>query len=172
MTKLTRDDWIDAGLNALRAEGFTALKADLLAKRLRVTRGSFYGYFDGIEAYHDAIFAAWLALSQDVAADMPQAGGPKAQLAHLITGAAGADLALERAVRAWAQANPAIQHRLAEVDRYRTEALEAVLAACGCSPAQARLRARLLYASALGAAFVPGDVEAAEVAFLVAAYTQ
>ena len=38
--RLSADDWVKAGLKALAADGFTALKADPLAKALGISRGS------------------------------------------------------------------------------------------------------------------------------------
>ena len=40
--QLSAKDWIDEGLKALVKHGFTALKAEPLAKALGVSRGSFY----------------------------------------------------------------------------------------------------------------------------------
>jgi AcrR family transcriptional regulator len=40
--RLTVQDWIDFALTTLAHEGFEALKADVLARKLGVSRGSFY----------------------------------------------------------------------------------------------------------------------------------
>jgi AcrR family transcriptional regulator len=42
---LTRDDWIDAALNALAEGGMSGVAVDRLAKTLGATRGSFYWHF-------------------------------------------------------------------------------------------------------------------------------
>ena len=57
--QLSAKDWIDQGLKALANSGFTALKADPLAKALRVSRGSFYWHFADIAAFHAAVLARW-----------------------------------------------------------------------------------------------------------------
>jgi AcrR family transcriptional regulator len=56
--QLSAKDWVDQGLKALASRGFTALKAEPLAKTLRVSRGSFYWHFADIAAFHAAILAA------------------------------------------------------------------------------------------------------------------
>src|SRR5215831_5653277 len=60
MTKrLTPEDWIDFALATLAREGFEALKADALARKLRVSRGSFYWHFADLGAFHDAVIERW-----------------------------------------------------------------------------------------------------------------
>ncbi len=173
MTKLTREMWIKTGLDALREKGFTALKADVLSKKLKVTRGSFYGYFQNIDAFHDAIFDAWLAQSTKVAAELEGAAAPREQLAHLVTSAAKADLALERAIRAWAHADAVIAHRVQEVDEFRLAALSAVVSSANVD--RPEVRSKLIYATALGAAYLPNSVREMsdrDLEFLLDAYTK
>ena len=57
--QLSARDWLDQGLKTLAKDGFTALKAEPLAKAMRVSRGSFYWHFADIAAYHAAILARW-----------------------------------------------------------------------------------------------------------------
>ena len=57
--QLSAQDWIDEGLKALVKSGFTALKAEPLAKALGVSRGSFYWHFKDIDAFHAAILKRW-----------------------------------------------------------------------------------------------------------------
>lgn len=58
-TRLKSSDWLTAGLDALSELGPTALKAEPLAVRLGVSKGSFYWHFRDVPAYHDALLAAW-----------------------------------------------------------------------------------------------------------------
>src|SRR5262249_53620892 len=60
MTKrLSADAWIDFALATLAREGFAALKADVLARKLNVSRGSFYWHFADIETFHARVIARW-----------------------------------------------------------------------------------------------------------------
>ncbi len=57
--QLSAQDWVNQGLKTLAKSGFTALKADPLAKAMGVSRGSFYWHFADIGAYHAAILERW-----------------------------------------------------------------------------------------------------------------
>src|SRR6266851_8625394 len=57
--QLSAKDWLDQGLKTLAERGFTALKAEPLAKALGVSRGSFYWHFADIGAFHAAILTHW-----------------------------------------------------------------------------------------------------------------
>ena len=66
MTKrLSAQDWIDFALKTLAREGFQALKADVLAKQLGVSRGSFYWHFADIGAYHAAVLTRWREIATE-----------------------------------------------------------------------------------------------------------
>src|SRR5258707_13410567 len=57
--QLSAKDWLDQGLKTLAERGFTALKAQPLAKALGGSRGSFYWHFADIGAFHAAILKQW-----------------------------------------------------------------------------------------------------------------
>ena len=63
--QLSAKDWLDQGLKTLAESGFTALKAEPLARAMGVSRGSFYWHFADISAFHAAILKHW----RDVAAE-------------------------------------------------------------------------------------------------------
>src|SRR5271156_698521 len=63
--QLSARDWLDRGLKVLAEQGFTALKAEPLAKAMGVSRGSFYWHFADIGAFHAAILQHW----RDIAAE-------------------------------------------------------------------------------------------------------
>ncbi len=59
MRTLTRNDWIAAGFDALDGEGYSGISAESLARRLNVTRGSFYHHFRNREDFVRALLTAW-----------------------------------------------------------------------------------------------------------------
>jgi AcrR family transcriptional regulator len=68
--------WIDAGLRALAAGGPDAVRVDLLAKALGVTRGGFYHHFAGRQVFLDALLDAWeQRCTDDVLARVEEEGG-------------------------------------------------------------------------------------------------
>ena len=101
--QLSARDWVDQGLKALASRGFTALKAEPLAKALRVSRGSFYWHFADIAAFHAAILARWHEVAaEQIIANVEAASKDEDPLALLLRRVFGERLTLERAVRTWA----------------------------------------------------------------------
>ena len=64
-SRLSVDDWIQAGFAILAEEGIKALKIDRLCRRLAVTKGSFYWHFTDIAGYRAALVQAWGELRDD-----------------------------------------------------------------------------------------------------------
>jgi AcrR family transcriptional regulator len=58
-SRLTIDDWVQAGFAILAEEGMTALKIERLCSRLAVTKGSFYWHFTDIAGYRETLIEAW-----------------------------------------------------------------------------------------------------------------
>ena len=57
--KLGPDDWARGALKLIAEDGLAALSIPKLAKRLGVTKGSFYWHFDSLEALLNAALARW-----------------------------------------------------------------------------------------------------------------
>src|SRR6188472_4725634 len=73
--QLSAGDWINAGLKALAKGGFTALKADPLAKEMGVSRGSFYWHFADLGAFHADVLKRWREIAaEQIIADVEAAG--------------------------------------------------------------------------------------------------
>lgn len=54
-----RDKWIEEGLRALAAGGPEAVRVEVLAQRLGVSKGGFYGYFRNRGALLTEILDTW-----------------------------------------------------------------------------------------------------------------
>lgn len=147
--QLSAQDWLDQGLKVLAQRGFTALKADPLARAMGVSRGSFYWHFADIGAFHAAILKHW----REVAAEQIIAGletGDNDPIARLLQGAFGSKQALERAVRSWAAADPKARAAVQAIDRRRVDYVEHMLRKAGVEPDIAAPRAQILYWAFLG----------------------
>lgn len=59
MRTLTRQDWIAEGFDTLDREGYVGISAENLARRLNVTRGSFYHHFRNRDDYVQTLLSAW-----------------------------------------------------------------------------------------------------------------
>jgi AcrR family transcriptional regulator len=147
--QLSAKDWLDQGLKALAQRGFTALKAEPLAKAMGVSRGSFYWHFADIGAFHAAILKHW----REVAAEQIIAGLESTEdnpLSLLLHGAFGSKQTLEKAVRSWATADPKARAAVQAIDRRRIDYIEHMLRQAGVKPDLATARAQILYWAFLG----------------------
>jgi len=149
--QLSAKDWVDHGLKALASDGFTALKAEPLAKAMRVSRGSFYWHFADIAAFHAAILARWHEVAaEQIIANVEAASKDEDPLALLLRRVFGERLTLERAVRTWASVDPAARAAVQAIDRRRLNYVEGLLAQSGLSAELAPARAQILYWAFLG----------------------
>jgi AcrR family transcriptional regulator len=149
--QLSAKDWLDQGLKALAARGFTALKAEPLAKAMGVSRGSFYWHFTDIGAYHAAVLARWREVAAErIIANVEAASGNDTPIQLLLRRAFGTKLALENAVRTWATIDPLARAAVQAIDRRRLGYVENLLSASGLPADVARARAQILYWAFLG----------------------
>src|SRR6266576_5284137 len=106
--QLSAKDWLHQGLKTLASDGFTALKAEPLAKAMGVSRGSYYWHFADIGAFHAAILKQWREIAaEQIIANVEAASKHEDPLALLLRRVFGEKLMLESAVRTWATVDPA-----------------------------------------------------------------
>ena len=149
--QLSAKDWLDQGLRALARSGFTALKAEPLAKAMGVSRGSFYWHFADIGAYRAAILKHWREVAaEQIIAGLEAASGDDNPLQLLLRRAFGTKPALENAFRIWATVDPAARSAVQAIDRCRLGYVEKLLGASGLPADVARPRAQILYWAFLG----------------------
>jgi AcrR family transcriptional regulator len=149
--QLSAKDWLDQGLRALAKNGFTALKAEPLARAMGVSRGSFYWHFADIGAFHAAILKHWREVAaEQIIANLEAASKDENPLLLLLRQAFGGKLTLEKAVRSWATVDPAARAAVQAIDRRRLNYLETLLRQGGLAPDVAGARAQILYWAFLG----------------------
>jgi AcrR family transcriptional regulator len=149
--QLSAKDWLDQGLKTLTKSGFTALKAEPLAKAMGVSRGSFYWHFADIGAFHAAILAHWRDVAaEQVITNLEAASGTANPLPLLLRQAFSTRPALENAVRTWASVDPLARAAVQAIDWRRLNYVENLFRANGLSPAAARARSQILYWAFLG----------------------
>jgi len=149
--QLSAKDWLDQGLKTLAKSGFTALKAEPLAKAMGVSRGSFYWHFADIGAFHAAILKHWREVAaEQIIANLEAAADRENPMLLLLRQAFGGGLALEKAVRTWGTLDPLARSAVQAIDRRRLGYIESLLRASGLSPDVARARAQILYWAFVG----------------------
>ena len=120
MRTLTREDWIAAGLETLDQEGYIQVSGERVARRLNVTRGSFYHHFRNREDFVRALLSAW---EEDYTVRMldyaAKGSGPVQVLKRYVHIAADKQPNREVAIRAWALHDPLVAEYQARVDATR-----------------------------------------------------
>ena len=154
MTKrLTAQDWIDFALKTLAREGFAALKADVLARKLGVSRGSFYWHFAELGTFHARVIEHWrLVATEAIIAGLERYDTREQRLDMLLRGAFGHSALMEIRMRAWADENAQAARVMNDIDRRRRAYIEQLLVQAGVAPSLAATRSQLLYWAYLGAA--------------------
>ena len=150
--KLGRQDWVQAALETLMEKGIEAVKVDVLAKSLKITRGSFYWHFKNLDDLLTAIIQEWQAVDTENVMQQVEkiSGTPKQQLLHLLEIAAKDDNRLEKAMRIWAIHDVRAMASIEQVDKQRLEYLQHLFLKIGFSQPDAALRAQVTYSVKLG----------------------
>src|ERR1700736_4517707 len=126
--QLSAKDWLDQGLRTLAESGFTALKAEPMARAMGVSRGSFYWHFADIGAFRAAILEHWRNVAaEQVIANLEADSRGENPLPLLLRRALGGQPALEKAVRICATLDPAARTAVQAIDRRRLGYVENLL---------------------------------------------
>jgi AcrR family transcriptional regulator len=151
-SKLGRQDWVNAALNAFVERGIEAVKVDGLAKSLNITRGSFYWHFKKLDDLLEAIIQEWRILrTADIIQQVEVTGGePAERLLRLFELAAADDDRLEKAMRIWATQEVRAAAAIAVVDQQRLDYLQNLFLQMGFAEAEAKVRAQIAYSIRLG----------------------
>src|SRR5262249_53301309 len=122
ITRTPRSRWIDEGLRALAADGPDAVRVEVLAQALGVTKGGFYGQFADRNALLEEMLDTWERDSTDDVLERFWRGGgdPRANLRRAGALTSPAELLpIARAVRNGARRDQAVAERLRRVDNRR-----------------------------------------------------
>jgi len=159
-TRTPRSTWIDAGLAALASGGPDAVRVDLLAKTLGVTRGGFYWHFESRGVFLDALLDAWEHRSTDDVLDRVEAEGgdarAKVRKAGMLTFSKDL-LPIDLAVRDWARREKAVAKRLRRVDNRRMDYLRTLIGTFSDDPDDVEARAMLAFSLAIGSHFIAAE---------------
>ncbi len=153
--RLTKSDWLIAGLNAVVDAGPDALKAEPLARRLNPTKGSFYWHFSDVPAFHTAVLSAWeMQASADLLTVVTEDLAPAARLRRLAQAIVerSADQVADPSIRAWARSSKLAEQAVARVDAKRLAFLQELLSELDIDNPE---MARIIYAASIGMAGLP-----------------
>ena len=147
--------WLEAAHEALLASGVDSVKILPLAKKLGLSRTSFYWFFKDREELLAALIARWR--DKNTGNLVRQASAYAETIAEAMLNVfdcwfdtALFDAQLEFAVRSWALQSPEIEAEVKAADAARLSALTAMFSRFGQPEALADVRARTIYLVQIG----------------------
>jgi AcrR family transcriptional regulator len=166
-SRLSVDDWIQAGFAILAEEGIKALKIDRLCRRLEVTKGSFYWHFTDIASYRVALVQAWGELRGDDRRDLGELVGlpPRQRLSEMMSSLVSPrHWTLERSMREWARTDADVAASVHAADLRVLAAVRQAYLDYGFDAADAELRANATFAAGVGLLHLAGPQPGARAA--------
>ena len=159
MARRSRVDWIEAATVGLAKAGPAGVKIEALARKLGVTKGSFYWHFENQPALLAAVLAHWRERgTREIIATVDAAGGTAAERLRRLWGiVSGPDLGPELAIRDWARRDRKAAAAVAEVDSERMGYLRELFRELGCDARETEARSILLYSLLVGVYFIRAD---------------
>ncbi len=165
-TNLDASAWIEAAFDALAEGGIEAVRVDPLAKRLGVTRGSFYWHFTDRAALHQAMLKEWRKRASYMIGSRIESrtSAPDERLRQTLalpnsTPRAKRAAAIELAIRLWARRDAPAAKAVRHIDRVRLDYYAKLYGEMGLAPAAARRRAFLFYATLMAQAYIDTDAD-------------
>lgn len=152
-SRLSMDDWVQAGYELLAEEGIEALKVDPLCSRLGVTKGSFYWHFADIASYRETLVQAWGELRDEERRNFEAPGDtpPRERLSQMMSALVSArHWALERAMREWARTDDVVAASVRAADLRVVAAVRQAYLDYGFSEEDANVRAGATFAAGIG----------------------
>jgi AcrR family transcriptional regulator len=171
--------WVAAALDVLADGGIDAVSVEPLAKKLGVTKGSFYWHFADRRALLDAMLKGWMeGRVVSIRRQAAERGTPAVvlrELADLFTRKANIrGLTIELAIRSFARTDGPAAEAVRTVDRARLQSAVQLFVGLGWPRAKAQSRGILFYSYLFGQSLLdpqvvsPADREKAIEAFLTA----
>jgi AcrR family transcriptional regulator len=150
--RLSAEDWAVAALDVIAEQGLAAVAVEPLARRLGVTKGSFYWHFPSREALLIAALERWEKTEQEmVFGKMEAVSDPRVRLRELFQIVAHeptTHIIYSELLKALD--HPVVKPVLSRVSLRRLEYLTASFRQAGMPRQDAQNRARLAYAAYVG----------------------
>ena len=160
ITRTPRSRWIEEGLRALAAGGPDAIRVEVLAQALGVTKGGFYGHFADRNALLEEMLDSWERMSIDEVLERVERQGGDARAKVRLAGAltfSGELLPIDLAIRDWARRDQAVADRLRRVDNRRMDYLRLLFGAICSDQDEVEARSTLAFSLVIGHHFMAAD---------------
>jgi len=154
-----RSAWVGAGLRALATGGPDAIRVEVLAETLGVTKGGFYWHYAGRPAFLEEMLDAWEKTVVDDVITIVEGkpDGPREKLQRLFGLAASVELDVELAVREWARRDADVAARVHRIDNRRMDYLRAQFAGFCRDEDDVEARCLLAFSMFVGSNFIAAD---------------
>lgn len=154
--RLGPQDWVKAALDVLVDQGIEGVRVDILARKLGVTKGSFYWHFSSRDALLEALADSWGQTEGESFMNevLASSADPRTKLSML-----GAIYlrenypAYERAMRGWALTDPRATAAVKQAGARTMRTLIQLYRELGFDPAEAEFRAQVHRLSGIGMLF-------------------
>jgi AcrR family transcriptional regulator len=161
VTRTPRGRWVEQGLRALADGGPDAVRVEVLAQALGVTKGGFYWHFADRDALLGEVLDAWERANLEAVIERVErdGGDARTRLRRLFALALAGPKALrtDLAVRDWARRDPAVAERVRRVDNRRMEYLRSLFRTWCEDEADAEARGLLALSLWIGNHFIAAD---------------
>lgn len=151
-SRLSADDWAQAALDLIAEQGVSAVAVEPLARRLGVTKGSFYWHFPSRDALLSAALERWETVEQEtVFGQLEAVPDPRQRLRalfQLVAHEAKSHIIYSELLKALD--HPAVRPVIGRVSQRRLDYLAASFRQAGLARTEAQHRARLAYAAYVG----------------------
>ena len=148
--QLTPADWIAAATDVLRDKSIDAVRVDVLAKVLNVTRGSFYWHFKDRNDLLERVLQRWRDAATEQIIERFQKTPPQQRIGEFLTlpfrgQTAQNSASIELAIRAWARRDALARQAVETIDSYRLAYVAQCFGELGFSAEEAKMRAFVVY---------------------------
>lgn len=144
------EDWEEAALDAIAANGLASLAIPELALTLGVTKGSFYWHFASLGDLIAASLRRWETADAAAVEELASIADPRARLEAAFTEARQSVRAHALYVALSASDDPRVTAVLRHISERRLRFLVTAYAELGCAAAEAHDRAMLAYLAYIG----------------------
>jgi AcrR family transcriptional regulator len=164
-TSLSSQDWVDIASDILADKGIDAVRVEPLARKLKVTKGSFYWHFANRQELLNAVLNMWRKrATSEVIKRLNSSKLPAEERlyellqfpkhgSHAIQGAN-----LENAIRQWAKHDVTVKQAVDEVDQHRLVFIENIYEELGFTQKDAKTKAVFFYCMMQGMSNIPNLV--------------
>ncbi len=150
--RLSADDWAQAALDLIAEQGVSAVAVEPLARRLGVTKGSFYWHFPSRDALLQAALERWeVGEQENIFGSLEKVADPRERLRalfQLVGHEVKPHIIYSELLKALD--HPSVQPVIDRISQRRLDYLVAMFRQAGLQRTDATHRARLAYAAYVG----------------------